>query len=330
MLQTLIKGITFLFLAIPASAGTIAISVVNPVSFTVPPAIGSLQNYSGSACVTISGTGSNCVSGVPPSTIQPTNTLTGAIGTASASATGPTNLSQPLVLTANGQIEMANVHSSASPALVVGEDSAYSFSVRPSESVTEYQIFPQVSIDFQPVGLLGQAQVTASQLLQTPLDEDPSNAFFVLQVNLTGRTKAAFAIDPAAGLMSLSALPGISGAIELVSTYNQFGSPAQITPLISFRFAYDSNAGGSLVTFSSNTLGLALPGVGDSPNFSVPVDAFRATLPPVGPADAQGINLFNAVGQGASLATEPIPEPSTVILLLSGSVLALRRWRRRT
>jgi hypothetical protein len=293
------------FFDVSGYASAITLATSDNVNLLVPPVTGSLNSYSGSACVGIPAMPPNCVGGGPPSTLQPSNSVTAPSGSAQASSTGPTNLSQPLVLTADGQI---NASSSA------GESSGYSFSVIPSTAVTNYYLFPNISLDFAPDGLSGSASVSASQ--ETEAQGIDYFEELLLQIDLNGSSSGGFTLDSNTNIMSLTAPPGDSGFISLYAQGTSAGG-VQSTTLIDFEFQ------NGVVTVANNTLGLALPTVGTSADFLLnSVTPFQASLPAISPGDSLVVLTFDGIDQSATLAT---PEQGTVTLTMAGLGLGLCR-----
>jgi hypothetical protein len=276
MQKFLIISVLSLALGLYANGGTIIISTSDNVVLTVPPVPGSLSGI-GSAAVGI-----------------PLNPLMGVDGVgevsisilgAQASASGPVDLSQPLTLTANGQVNMPGL-----------ETSAYNFTVVPSSAVMSEYLFPSISLNYAPDGLLGYASIQAYQEVEDPTNGN--NELLSLQVQFSGGGNGSFTFDPSTNLMSLVAPVGGSGYIYLSSSGNASGGPVLI-----FEFL---NGG---IFESYNNLGLTIPNALD---FSVTVDPFQFSFP--GFSDFT-YNTTDALIQEASLTA---PEPATAWLIVSG------------
>jgi hypothetical protein len=271
MQKFLIVSVFSLALGLCANGGTIIISSSDNVVLTVPPVPGSLSGI-GFACV---GSSMICNDGVGAASIS--------IPGAQASASGPADLTQPLTLSANGRVSGPGA-----------EESGYNFTVTPSSTVTSEYLFPSISLNFAPDGLLGNASILAYQ------DTEGSNLDEVLelQVYFSGDANGSFTFDPSSNLMSLFAPVGDDGEIFLSSPGEAPG------PVIAFLFH------NGRVIQSNNNLGLALPSVSSAANFSVIVDPFQFSFPGL-----SSNQIVDSLVQSASLTA---PEPGTAWLMLVG------------
>lgn len=298
-----------------AFAGTITTTVSDNIELPVPPVPGSVNGGGGSACISIPAGPSNCVNG---STLQVSTSAATALGSAQATAGGPVDTNQPLVLSANGQVNSPSGMIPPSSPADWTTNSSYGFSTPLSSSATSNFLFPNIFISFDP-GPLG-GNVTADAYQRTEGQRGPL-VFSELRllIILSGTSPGNFTFDSPTGSVSLTASPGLSGSIQLTTDYFN-GSTAVSTNLIDFAFQT------SLVTASSNTLGLTLPSIGASPNFSLnSLSSFQFDHPAIGPANAPVVS-FDVVSQNATLfgpVAPIIPEPATIILTGLGLLTGL-------
>ena len=223
---------------------------------------------------------------------QPQSSIPGA----QASASGPADLTQPLTLTANGRVSGPGV-----------EESGYNFTVTPSSTVTSEYLFPSISLNFAPDGLLGNASILAYQDTEgLNLDE-----LLELQVYFSGDANGSFTFDPSSNLMSLR-LP-----LWVMTKGLSLSSPGEAPgPVAAFLFHNGT------VIQSYNNLGLALPSVSSAANFSVIVDPFQFSFPGLSP-----YQIVDSLVQTASLTA---PEPGTAWLILSGIAALAAKIRLRS
>jgi hypothetical protein len=294
-------ALIFLSIGVAARAGTITISIIDSPIFAVPPQNGAGQV--GSACLTPYLGSQGCVTG-----LQPSDSSGGALAAAS---------SQPLPVTAQGQLAGAFPGAESSTATYGNQAANYN----------SLFVFPSVSVDFAPNGATGSADVNVSQNANDFLAE---NADVALILGLSGISSASFNLDAAAGTMNLAASSRASGTI-ILSYRGAFcidcgpgGTVSYSGDLIDFVFV------NGIVTVSSNTLGLALPGVGSAANFAVSsVSPFEYTFPD---NFANGFccgfngNLTNVTIQDANLVA---PEPGGFLLMLVALAFVVLLWRTR-
>ena len=215
---------------------------------------------------------------------------------------------QALTLSLNGQVSGGGM-----------ESSGWGLQFVPSEPVSNYALFPGVSIDFAPGGLMGLSEFDANQ--QTSANNGISLAIDTLQFSVTinGTSSSSFLLLPGANSMSLSVGAGDSGQVSL-RTDAFAGGIDQLTGLLDFEFQQ------GLVTVSANSLGLSLPAVGSSPNFLLnSVAPFEASLPPIDPGNFQNILTSDVEGQRASLGPVSTPEPRAFLPTLAALGILLLR-----
>jgi hypothetical protein len=297
----MLKVAVFVLLSAIAGAGSITVSISDNPIFAVTPQNGAGQ--AGSACLTPFLGSQNCVTG-----LQPSDSFGGAQSSAS---------SQPLPLTAEGQLTGAFPGAESSTATYGNQAANYN----------SLFVFPSVSVSFAPAGATGSADVNVSQNANDFLAE---NADVALILGLTGISSASFNLDAVAGTMNLSASSGVSGDIVLsyrgafCTDCGPGGTVSYSGDLIDFVFL------NGVVITSSNTLGLALPAVGSAANFALSsLSPFEYTFPD---NFANGFccgfngNMTNIAIQDANLVA---PEPGGFLLTFAG-LGALLVWRARS
>lgn len=267
------------------TAGSITISATDNVRLSVPPVPGSL------------------------------------VGTHSPTASGPSDLSQPLILTVSSSL---NTPVGPPPGGYMLDPESAAFTTIPSAPMSDYYLFPDISINFSPDGLTGDATVTAGQITWPPQHSNvgPEDEL-ALFVDIQGTDSADFTLNTTSNTMSLNVGPHDFGQVWLLGYYFKAGDPSPFLTTIDYTFT------NGLVTASSNSLGLALPGVGANASFALSsVGPFAGTYTPVSTADDPNMQTLNYLNAEAQFSTAA-PEPSTLIMLgLSFAGFAvLRRLR---
>ena len=199
-------------------------------------------------------------------------------------------------------------------------------------------MFPSVTVNFDPGGANASADVSA---MQYAYDPDPQFGWdeygtVALSVSLYGNSLGSFSLDAVAGAMGLGASSGVSGSIMLSEAGYFCGYCFPYFPIRSNSVLLDFEFQNGIVTVSSNSLGLTLPGVGSPADFALSsLSPFAYTFPAIGaygPFSSPvfyGFNGFitNTVSQDASLAA---PEPGAFPLAFFGlGILLLTATRRR-
>jgi hypothetical protein len=302
---------SLILLSRPLSGGAITVSVSNTANLPVASLPGSFGNGT-SACIYLKTPASSQCAGspaIPPG--QAAVTLNTIDASGSASATGPTDLTQSLTITANGEISSQFPGGPVSGNMLTGS-SDYGFSTVASALVTNLYLFPSISINFAPGGLVGNAEAFAEQSAEAQTIPQSATAVLDIDVFLQGTVSASFFLDPMTNTMGLFVLPGDSGSINVGGAYVSGGPIGQSFPLINYAFQ------NSIVTTSFNSLGFALPAVGNPANFLVSsVGPFEMSFPAI--TDPSSVKMFVSVDQtGGLVLPSALPEPSTALLDLLG------------
>jgi hypothetical protein len=273
--------LNFVAFSAVASAGAITISASDDLS-SAPWTAAGASGYS------LSCTSAGCFQGGPGSGTSgySLSSYSDAFGVAQVSASAPTTLGDPLILSADGSFS--------------GSASGRGFStISPDPTtapVTTLYLYPTISIDFAPGGSTGEAEATINNST-SGLETLGIDAY------MTGNANGSFSFDPSTGVMSLVAPAGDSGDV-LVGGVG--------VTLILFEFE------NGIVTASQNSLGLVLPAVGASASFQLTsVPQFQASFP-----SSDDYDLGGSVTIDATITT---PEPGSFFLALAALGAFFRR-----
>ncbi|HEY4360545.1 MAG TPA: PEP-CTERM sorting domain-containing protein [Bryobacteraceae bacterium] len=287
-----------------------------------PGSVSGTMNPFTEACITIQPQ-SDC----PSSAVgTATSSLTSGARSGSASAQSSLSPSGTISDTAQLGLDGPPFAPSLPPAPRFAVDSQADSSLLFNSPLSSLSFFPSISLASSG----GNTNVNADAVVGVFDNEitDPLGylRFHRLSLSVSFQNTGSFGMDPVNSTVTLNVSPGASGSIQVL-----FFNNAYIT-LLSYSFVTDPVSGNLVVTDSSNSLGWALPGVGENPNFSLSIAAISAALPvPEDPSDGTTFD-FSEAAVGGAIVGVTIPEPGTLglsTLGLLGAYARLAARRRR-
>lgn len=278
------------------SAGSIVINVSDPVQSSGQAVPGS-QYIDTLSCVQTE-SARNCSTG------NPSQSAVSPFG--SAYATALSNGSGSYTLTAGGEIQTGQV--------LLGNyvwlQAESTLTLTPPQPVTQYFLFPSVQFLYSPGPAIAGASAGAGFELWQELPPSPQTGYFgllSLSFYLYGQSDASFTLDPVTGTMILSVAPGTSGVLDILLEEVDMDHLTALVYSHVLTYRFDT-----AVTESSNSLGLALPGAGEPPSFSVQVGPLMGDWPaPLTGATETHLRIGATYGR-------LVPETNNATLLLIG------------